>query len=166
MRKNTTKLINITDETFQDYKKPAIYLAFPYCSMKCEGCQNKDRLNDEVYNIENDAIIDRYLNNKLTSAFVFGGLEPLDSFGEVLQLVKDIRSKTDDTIVIYTGYMYGEVTYMAEKLLKYNNTIIKFGRYLPNSTCFVDSYLGVEIASSNQYTLTGKDLNLDMENND
>ena len=49
-------------------------------------------------------IIDRYINNPIT-AIVLGGLEPFDSFGDVLDLIKlRIEHLCDDDIIIYTGY--------------------------------------------------------------
>lgn len=61
--------------------------------------------------MDDDELIRRYLLNPLTHAIVLGGLEPLDSFEEVLTLLQRVRHDAQccDPVVIYTGYTEDEM---------------------------------------------------------
>ena len=150
----------IISEDFINYKKPSLVIEFPYCDFKCEKecgekiCQNAPLTLSPDIEISIEKIIDDYyLNNPITKAIIFQGLEPLDSFLDVLESIKYIRKKTTDDIVIYTGYTKKELIqkkYLT--LLKnYDNIIIKYGRFIPNQEKIFDIVLGVELSSKNQY---------------
>lgn len=153
------KLKTLVDEDIVNYKETSMFLIFPLCSFKCDHenraqlCQNLSIANLPTMNIDIDVLIQRYLDNPLTSAIVCGGLEPLDSFPELLELVRTFRIKFNckDTIVIYTGYNKNEVLEKIIWLMQYENIIVKFGRYVPNNLPHLDSVLGVKLASDNQY---------------
>ena len=70
---------------------------------------------------------------------------------ELKELIQEFRSKTDDDIVIYTGYNPQELDYQLRWLTTYDNIIIKFGRYVPNCDGRYDDILGVTLASNNQF---------------
>ena len=99
--------------------------------------------------MSNEKIIKRYLKNKLTKAIVFGGLEPFKQYDELIGFIRDFREKSDDDVVIYTGYNKDEVN--LDELKKFKNIIIKFGRYIPGHKVHFDEVLGVNLASDNQY---------------
>ena len=79
------------------------------------------------------------------------GLEPFDSWDDLIGLVKQLRESTDDDIVIYTGYYKEEIADKVALLSKYKNIVIKYGRYIPRQEKHYDDVLGVYLASSNQY---------------
>lgn len=144
----------IINEDFTDYKKPSMFIACPRCNMKCgaEYCQNNPLLKESDYDIDNDKIIKHYLDNNLTQAIVFGGLEPMDSkdlWFFILKLRREYHCYDD--IVIYTGYTKCEILDKVTLLKEVPNIIIKFGRYIPNQTPHYDDVLGVYLASDNQY---------------
>ena len=91
--------------------------------------------------------------NPLSHALVCIGLEPLDSWDDLKELIKFFRERTDDDIVIYTGYYEYEVPDKIQYLKQYKNIIVKFGRYIPHSTAHFSKTLGVKLASSNQYAI-------------
>ena len=66
-------------------------------------CQNGTLAAAPKIEIEAADLVERYMKNPITEAIIFQGLEPFDS-PEVFDLVAEFRDKTDDTIVIYTGY--------------------------------------------------------------
>lgn len=144
---------NIIDEDFVNYKNASMFIAFPKCSFKCglQVCQNSALANSPNIEIEPATIVKRYLANPITNSFVFGGLEPFDSFVDMLELIHEIRSISNDNIVIYTGYEKSEISYYISFLKRYNNIIIKFGRYLPGYQSHYDPILGISLASDNQY---------------
>ena len=152
---------NLVDEDFVNYKKPSLFILFPYCNFKCckelgnDICQNSSLVKLSDINADANLICERYLNNPITKAIVMGGLEPLDSFKDVLEFVSTLRNKysCDDDIVIYTGYKEEEVKDKIEELKLYRNIIIKFGRYIPNQKEHFDQVLGVNLASNNQYSV-------------
>jgi hypothetical protein len=149
----------VIDEDFINYKKPCMIIECPYCNFKCDKecglqvCQNSTLANLPNINITNKSLIERYLKNDITHAICYQGLEPCDSFDELLLSIYCFRLYTDDDIVIYTGYTKEELqkTKQLEKLQLYNNIIIKFGRYIPNQQAHYDKVLGIYLASNNQY---------------
>lgn len=148
---------NIIDEDFVNYKKPAMFIVCPRCSFKCDKeagtqiCQNCALANDKDIIIDTNKIIDRYINNPITKSVVFGGLEPFDTFYAVMSFIDKFREKCDDDVVIYTGYTEDECENQIALLKRYDNIILKFGRFIPNEHTHYDDILGVELASSNQY---------------
>lgn len=148
----------LIDEDFTNYKKPSMYVAFPTCSFKCDKeagcsiCQNSQLIEERNIRIAPEDLVERYMNNPISQAIVFGGLEPLDSIS-CMSFIRTLRKHTDDDIVIYTGYTEEECEYdcWISELSKYKNIIIKFGRFIPNQEKHYDEVLGVELASPNQY---------------
>ena len=149
----------LIDEDFVNYKKPCMLIAFPYCTFKCEKecgmqvCQNSALATAQNIYIQEDVLITRYIQNNITKAICFQGLEPLDSWEDVQDFVKKIRKvyNCDDDIVIYTGYYKDEIKDKVKWLSQFDNIIIKYGRYIPNQEKHYDETLGVELASDNQY---------------
>lgn len=153
----------IKDEDFVNYKKPSMFIIFPFCDFKCEMecgetcCQNSSLAQSSTIEIPVEDIVKRYIDNPITKAIVCGGLEPFDSFGDLYNLIKELRKYTDDDIVIYTGYKKGELLYLAayrqmfNSLLEFPNIIIKFGRFIPNQEPHYDDVLGIKLASNNQF---------------
>ena len=153
-------LKTILDEDFTNYKLPSMFLAFPRCTWKCpleggfdvEICQNHPIAQMPDIEISIEAIYKRYINNPITSAIVCGGLEPLESFWELLDLINYFRSHNcNDTFVIYTGFNKTEIQTEISHLKGFKNIIIKYGRYVPNNQPHYDPILGVNLISDNQY---------------
>ena len=67
-----------------------------------ELCQNSPLAKTPTKEIEIEKIVEEYMKNSLTSAIVFAGLEWIDQFFELLEVIKAFRNKTMDNIVIYT----------------------------------------------------------------
>ena len=149
---------NLIHEDFLQYRKCSMFIGTVTCSFKCcieagcDICQNSSLANAPSLNIKDEYIVEAYINNPLTSAIVFGGLEPMDQFTELIQLIKEFRKHTEDDIVIYTGCtreeIDGKVNWLADN---FTNIIIKFGRFIPNSNKKYDDVLGIWLASDNQY---------------
>lgn len=152
------KIKSIVDEDFVNYKKPSMFLIFPYClCFKCEKesgihcCQNSELARQTSYDVLINDILERYMQNSITSAIVCGGLEPFDSWNDLYELIQQLRAVSTDDIVIYTGYYKKEIQDYVNQLKRYPNIIIKFGRYIPNQPSRYDEVLGVTLASNNQY---------------
>ena len=147
----------IESEWFQDYRLPSMLVAFPHCSFKCEKenegccCQNSALATAPNIDVSIDAIVETYMNDHITSAIIMGGLEPFDSWEDLYSLIKAFRERTNDTIVIYTGYYPNEVREYASKLRELNNIVVKWGRFVPYQNKHWDNILGVKLASDNQY---------------
>lgn len=145
----------IIDEDFSNYKKPSMLIAMPRCTMKCgeELCQNSPWLKQPDIKINNRELVERYLNNNLTHAIVFGGLDPIDTFDDLWWFISILRAsyRCNDDIVIYTGYNKDEILDKVEMFKQFPNIIIKFGRYIPGQQPHYDEVLGVNLASDNQY---------------
>ena len=151
------KVKDILHEDFVNYKSPSMFIVFPSCTFKCEResgvrcCQNSGLANEKNKELNPDDIAAAYASNPITKAVVFGGLEPFDSYNDMLFLIHAIRLRTKDPIVIYTGYNREEISFRLDALRAYKNIIVKFGRYIPGEQPHYDDVLGVNLASDNQY---------------
>ena len=166
------KVKGIVFEDFVNYKKPSMYVIFPYCSFKCDHecgrpvCQNSALALEPVIEIDKDELIEDYIANPITDAIVLAGLEPFDSPLDLVPFIDTLRRQHHcmDDIVIYTGYTEEELQsgnyghgipsmqkQYYESVCSYENIIIKFGRYKPNEESHFDKVLGVKLASPNQY---------------
>ena len=147
----------LLDEDFVNYKKPSMFIGFPSCSWKCDKecgmqvCQNSALASSPVKDIRFKTIVNRYINNPITSSVVCGGLEPFDTWDDLYGLIMYLRVSTQDDIVIYTGYYKEEIEEYIDKLKVFPNLIVKFGRYIPSHKKHFDKVLGIYLASDNQY---------------
>ena len=151
----------LVDEDFVNYKKPSMFIAFPTCSWKCEMecgqrvCQNSTLASASAIVIHERGVCVRYLENPITSAIVCGGLEPMDTYDMLCDMICTLRHEfhCNDDIVIYTGYTEEECmdNGWITNLQQYGNIIIKFGRFIPNKEPHYDDVLGIKLASPNQY---------------
>lgn len=150
-------LKNIVEEDICNYKKTSMFIAFPFCTFKCEKdcgiqcCQNSPLVKALNIDIPVEKIVEKYINNPISHAVVCGGLEPLDSFDDLITFINLLRQKTDDDVVVYTGYFKSECLDKIEKLQNYKNIIIKYGRYVPGQESHYDEVLGVNLANKEQY---------------
>ena len=147
----------IISEDFVNYKKPSMTIMMPRCSFKCDKdcgmqvCQNSALATAPTIQVELFDLLEQYIHNDITSALVFQGLEPFDSYEDMHIIIEFFRMFSNDDIVIYTGYRKEELYSELKQLENIPNIIVKFGRYLPHCTSSFDEVLGVELASFNQY---------------
>ena len=149
----------IVEEDFSNYILPTMTIASARCSFKCDElngcqiCQNWELANMPDIEISNEKLIKKYINNPITKAICFGGLDILDQFSELISFIKDFREVSKDLIIIYTGYTHNEAELCGqlEILKSFDNIIVKWGRFIMNQPHRFDSILGVELASPNQY---------------
>lgn len=143
-------------------------------------CQNSSLAAAPNIEVNPVDIATRYFNNPITEAIICQGLEPFDSIDDLFHFIYTIRefSNIHDDIVIYTGYTKEELENfnitslpfiniekcknntneiklsnetVLTKLKKYDNIIVKYGRFIPNQQYHYDEILGVNLASPNQY---------------
>ena len=66
----------ILDEDFVNYKKCSMYIAFPFCTFKCDKengcqlCQNMELTHAPNISIPAEDLVKRYLDNPLTHSIV------------------------------------------------------------------------------------------------
>lgn len=156
---------DIIDEDFTNYKKVSMYIGTAICDFKCcklankdkSMCQNSEWINRPTIDIPNEAIVKRYIQNDMSKAAVFSGLEPFLQFSDMYHIISEIRKLSNDDIVIYTGYTKEEIKPYIDALKKIPNIIVKFGAFKPDDlesnsfTSHFDEVLGVQLASPNQY---------------
>lgn len=153
---------DIVDEVFGDYKDPSMLIAAKSCDWKCckelnlpeDTCQNHALIKNPLIEISFQRLYERYKKNGITKAIIFGGLEPILQFDEVLGFIKYLREecKCDDPVIIYTGYYIDEIAYDLYMLCDYSHIIVKSGRYIPGEDSRYDETLGVTLSSSNQFS--------------
>ena len=149
---------NIIDEVFSDYSKISMLIAVPKCTTKCWErlnlsptiCQNHQLHKEPNLDISNKDIIDRYINNPLTSAIVLGGMDSWDSLDEIIEFIKEFRELSDDDCVLYTGKELEIIEKDFDKLKEFKNIYIKYGHYNPTLEPIIDELTKVKLASSNQ----------------
>jgi hypothetical protein len=158
---------NLIDEDFVNYKKPSMFIGAVSCSFKCDKecgkpvCQNSELAKAPIIDVEINEVIERYLNNPITEAVVWGGLEPFDDFLDLKDFVGYFRKVSQDDIVIYTGYYPKEILtklYYLWLLRGEGNIVIKFGRFIPDRPHKYDELLEIELASDNQFALKITDI--------
>ncbi len=150
----------IIETDFINYKVPSMYIAFPYCDFKCDRengnqyCHNWKLSQQPNIKISIDRILALYEKARYggTCALVCAGLEPMQSFNDLIDLLTSFRKITDDPVVIYTGYYPEEIQDKLSLLKQYPKILVKFGRFRPNLSAKLDENLGVTLASSNQYS--------------
>lgn len=151
------KIKGLIDEDFINYKMPCMFIICPHCSFKCnmyagyQCCQNTELKKESDIEIDAKELVTRYINNPITKAVVFGGLEPFDSWHDLMDFITIFRLNSDDDIVIYTGYEEYMLEWQIEKLKQYKNIVVKFGRYIPNVNTVYSDVLGITLASENQF---------------
>ena len=153
------KLLGVICLDAVNYKNISMTLEFPYCTFKCNKgheepiCQNYALKAAKIHEFSNEELINYFDSLFLVDSIVMQGLEPLDSWDELISFINDFRQKypDDHDIVIYTGYDEDEIQDKLDILKQYNNIIVKFGRYVPNDEKHYDEVLGVDLESSNQY---------------
>ena len=143
----------IRDEDFTSYKKPSMVIGFPRCTWKCgKGlCQNSPLATAPDVDISINSLIERYMNNPITSSVICAGLEPLDSWEDLQCFILNFRYYSADDIVVFTGYDKNEIEDKIEWLKLYEPIVIKYGRFIPNQQSHYDEVLGVQLASDNQH---------------
>ena len=154
------KIKGYIEEDFVQYKYPCMFIGVCHCDFKCckelnldiSVCQNSPLNQSKALDIDIPYLYNRYINNNLTKAICFGGLEPMLQFSEVLELIYTFRNNgCFDDFVIYTGYYPSEIKHEIEELERCKNIAVKFGRFIPNQEKHYDEVLGVYLISDNQY---------------
>lgn len=153
------RIKGIVDENFINYKVPSMEIITSFCTFKCDKesgqqvCQNSALASAPIKNISCRRLIERYLDNPITKAVCFAGLEPIEQINEIIYIISTLRLnyRCDDYVIIYTGYNEDEITKELGMLRHFKNVIVKFGRFVPNSQRKYDEVLGVMLASDNQY---------------
>ena len=147
----------IIDCDLVNYKEPCLTIETPKCNFKCDKecgmlvCQNSSLASAPTFNCPIETIIDYFDANPVTQAICFQGLEPFDTFEDLLSFIQVFRVSHSQPIIIYTGYTQQELKEFLKILKQYKNIIIKFGRVVPNDNSIYDKILGVNLSSSNQY---------------
>ena len=129
------------------------------CDYKClveknlplDICQNSHLSMCETKSEEVEILIKRFNDNLLSDCIIFAGLEPMLQFEEIVNFIKEFRRTNSEDIIIYTGYYENEVLDKLNMLSKFENIIIKFGRYDASLSSKFDDILKVELISKNQY---------------
>ena len=153
------RIKDLMDENFQDYKRTSMFICTAFCDGKCYKelgldcsiCQNSKILSQPIFDLPDEKIVQRYINNPITKAIVIGGLEPFEQYEELFNLISKFREKTNDDIVIYTGFYKNEIENQVEELKQFSNIVIKYGRYIPNKEPKYDSVLEITLANPEQY---------------
>lgn len=83
------------------------------CTHKCPECFNEEYQDKNFGNIwtekETQQVID-YLNNDVVNGLTILGGEPFQNTLDLIQIVKEIKTQTNKSIWIYSGYTFEELS--------------------------------------------------------
>lgn len=152
----------VVEEDFINYRLPSMFITSCFCDFKCcteHGldigvCQNAPLVQSEIREVSDYVIYQHFASNPITKAVVIGGMEPIMQFDEVKALLKLFRDNGDKSdFVIYTGYYPGEIRDELHALERFENVVVKFGRFIPDVPGRYDDVLGIELSSDNQFAI-------------
>ena len=129
------------------------------CNHYCKNC-----FNPETWDANSGLLFDENamqeireeLSKGYCAGITFSGGDPLypRNRKKIKEIISEIKKDyPDKNMWLYTGYKYEEIKDKINILKKFNNIIIKFGRYIPNSSKRYDDVLGIYLSSENQYAL-------------
>lgn len=97
------------------------------CNFKCKGCFNKEYQdfnfgNKWNRNIEN-IFISYIKNSNVRGASILGG-EPLSQDNDLLNLVKRIKTETNKTIWLWTGFKIEDLNDFQKQIVNYVDVLV------------------------------------------
>lgn len=104
------------------------------CSHRCKGCHNPETWNFDFGKDFNDDVKNRLfdiVSKPYIKGLTLSGGDPLDSYDDVLELVKDFRKYFGETkdIWVYTGYVIDDLLSLnKEEILDYIDVLVD-GKY-------------------------------------
>ena len=105
------------------------------CSHRCKGCHNPETWNFDFGKDFNDDVKNRLfdiISKPYIKGLTLSGGDPLDSYDDVLDLVKEFRNRFGETkdIWVYTGYVIDDLlTLNKEEILEYIDVLVD-GEYI------------------------------------
>ncbi len=103
------------------------------CSLRCKGCWNKEmwEFNKNSYVEIDDLVADILTDKELEGITLLGG-EPLDQFEASLELLKKIKTQSQLSIILYTGYEIPEIFQTNKQEIIPFADILITGRFEPS----------------------------------
>ena len=105
------------------------------CSHRCKGCHNPETWNFDFGKDFNDDVKNRLfdiISKPYIKGLTLSGGDPLDSYDDILDLVKEFRNRFGETkdIWVYTGYVIDDLlTLNKEEILEYIDVLVD-GEYI------------------------------------
>ena len=105
------------------------------CSHRCKGCHNPETWNFDFGKDFNDDVKNRLfdiVSKPYIKGLTLSGGDPLDSYDDVLDLVKEFRNRFGETkdIWVYTGYVIDDLLNLnKEEILEYIDVLVD-GEYI------------------------------------
>jgi anaerobic ribonucleoside-triphosphate reductase activating protein len=105
------------------------------CSHRCKGCHNPETWNFDFGKDFNDDVKNRLfdiVSKPYIKGLTLSGGDPLDSYDDVLDLVKEFRNRFGETkdIWVYTGYVIDDLLKLnKEEILEYIDVLVD-GEYI------------------------------------
>lgn len=149
----------IEENNLNHYYKNGLLIATVNCDWKClkesnlslDVCQNSHTNKMKTKTIEVSKLVCMFEENLMSDCVIFAGLEPMLQIEEIVKFIEVFRVSNDSDVIIYTGYYKKEIEDTVNRLKKYDNIIIKFGRFIPNVDSVYDNVLKIKLVSGNQY---------------
>ena len=105
------------------------------CSHRCKGCHNPETWNFDFGKDFNDEVKIRLfdiVSKPYIKGLTLSGGDPLDSYDDVLDLVKEFRNRFGETkdVWVYTGYVIDDLLNLnKEEILEYIDVLVD-GEYI------------------------------------
>ena len=102
---------------------------FQGCSIKCKGCMSKYTWEfNEKYKKDVDEVIKEITSYPVKRITISGG-EPFDQPKGLKYLLKELKEKGFEDILVYTGYEYDEIKDKYKDIFQYIDVLIT-GRFI------------------------------------
>ena len=99
------------------------------CEHRCEGCHNPSSWNvSNGTNMEIDEIIEIINSNEIADVTISGGDGLTYQYIETLQLLREIKNKTDKNVWLYTGFIFEDILHFKKEILLFTDVIVD-GRF-------------------------------------
>lgn len=124
---------HIEDENYVNGDGCRFVIWFQGCTLGCPECWNKYTWsNDAKLLISPEELFSKIRSNSRIAGVTFTGGEPFQQLPDALRLARMIKSNTDLTLHVFTGYELNELVGLEQKELLTLADVIVSGRFNPS----------------------------------
>ena len=107
--------------------RKVLYIAL--CTHHCPHCQNQKYWNDKGKEYSIDYLVNKLITNPLTNITLSGGDGLTVQYKNTLELLKQLKNKSNKNIWVYTGYTWEELFELnKQECLQYIDVLVD-GRF-------------------------------------
>ena len=116
-----------------DGLREVLYIAL--CTHHCPFCQNQKYWNDKGKEYSIDYLVNKLITNPLTNITLSGGDGLTVQYENTLELLKQLKNKSNKNIWVYTGYTWEELFEICDECFQVHLSPVR-------SSCHFNRWLG------------------------